>query len=247
MVRLKPDFWIGFENLGTALLHQGRLEEALTAYRRAQVFLGMPGTPVATDLATLTRGVERQLALAHRLPAVLIGDDRPKDAAEGLDMAVLCLDRDRPVAATRLIADAIAVDTGRADARPDPQVNSAWRIDMRNYGPPRYVAARAAALAGTGQGHDAPSPDDPREPGSAARRWPTCAGTGRLAPLLDPDQPATASRVRDALVGWYEDPDLVAVRQPEPLAALPEAERSDWQSFWDEVDALLQRAAKARH
>ena len=63
---------------------------------------------------------------------------------------------------------------------------------------------------------------------------------------LDRDDPATAKRVRNALTGWQDDCDLIAVRQPEALASLPEAERADWRSFWDEVDALLQRAAKAR-
>jgi hypothetical protein len=48
------------------------------------------------------------------------------------------------------------------------------------------------------------------------------------------------------LIGWLDDFDLVAVRQPVALAALPEAERAEWRAFWDEVDALLQRAAKAR-
>ena len=108
------------EALGTALRHQGNLEEALTAYRRAQELLGMPGTQTAEELAALTRRVERQRALAPRLPAVLSGDDRPKDAAEGIDLAGLCLDRDRPAAAARLFADALAADPARADARPDP-------------------------------------------------------------------------------------------------------------------------------
>ena len=48
-----------------------------------------------------------------------------------------------------------------------------------------------------------------------------------------------ADRLRD----WrFREPCLAGVREPEALAALPEAERLDWLAFWDDLDALIDRA-----
>jgi hypothetical protein len=44
---------------------------------------------------------------------------------------------------------------------------------------------------------------------------------------------------------WQEEEDLECVRKAEALAKLPEAERQQWQKFWQEVEALQQRAAQA--
>jgi len=45
------------------------------------------------------------------------------------------------------------------------------------------------------------------------------------------------------LARWLEDPRLAAVRTPEGLAKLMEAERGDWQRFWSQVQALAKRTA----
>ena len=119
--RLKPDTWGAQIDIGTALRHQGKLDEALTAYRRAQELLGGTSTAAAGELTTVISRVERQRALAPRLTLVLRGDDRPKDAAEGIDFAGICLDRDFPAAAAQLLADALAADP-RAATPPAP-----WR------------------------------------------------------------------------------------------------------------------------
>lgn len=38
---------------------------------------------------------------------------------------------------------------------------------------------------------------------------------------------------------WKADPDLLSVRDPACLAAMPPADRKGWESFWADVDALL--------
>jgi hypothetical protein len=45
---------------------------------------------------------------------------------------------------------------------------------------------------------------------------------------------------------WQVDRDLVGVREAEALAKLPEAERADWEKFWQEVEELRQRANKKK-
>jgi serine/threonine-protein kinase len=221
--------------LGNMLRRQGRMEEALASLRRAAALPTGPARApeLASTIAADIRRTERQAALAPRLPAILHGDDRPTDAAEGLDLARLCLDRDRPAAAARLFADALAADPGRADDR-----TALYRED----------AARAAAMAGSGRGRDDPPPDT--EAQARLRRLALGWLEEELAAwkkAVDPGDPKAHRQAGNAITRWKTDPGLAGVREPEALAALPEAERAEWRSFWDEVDALLQRAAKARH
>ena len=195
-VRLPPGD--GTENaaahcwLGELLRRQGRMDEALASLRRAATLAEtMPwfASLVAADI----RLVERQVALAPRLPAVLKGEDRPDDAA-------------------RLYADALASTPRLAD---DRAVS------------PRLAAARAAALAGCGKGRDDPRPD--AEARTRLRRqaldwleeeraaWAKAMGSG------DPNGRKQAGNVIVGWIRWTIDPDLVGVREPEALEALPEA------------------------
>ena len=105
-------------------------------------------------------------ALAARLPALLKGEDHPKDAAERLALAQMCYDTKRHAAAARFWAEALAADPKLGD---DRQAGH------------RYNAACAAALAGAGQGKDDPPPDDAAA-GQAARPGPRLAQgrAGRL-------------------------------------------------------------------
>jgi hypothetical protein len=77
-------------------------------------------------------------------------------------------------------------------------------------------------------------------------RWANCGRNWPPGRALEQSDAARSKQVRAALIGWLDDPDLYAVRLPDALAALPQGERAEWQSFWAEVDALLQRAAKSR-
>ena len=159
----------------------------------------------------------------------------------------MCLDRDRPAAASRLFAEALAADPARAEARIDPSYWYFSRTDARNFDTPRYEAARAAVLAGTGRGLDAPPPNDParavfRRQALALLRQERAA----WARELERGDRASVKRVRRAFESWIDDFDLNVIRLPESLKALPETERADWQSLWDEVDATLQKAATIR-
>jgi hypothetical protein len=45
---------------------------------------------------------------------------------------------------------------------------------------------------------------------------------------------------------WRKDTDLVAVRDAEGLATLPEAERRDWLALWGEIGALIRKAGETK-
>src|SRR5262249_50426866 len=154
------------------------------------------------------RRAERLVALADRLPAMLRGDDHPKDNAERLDLAQVCYGMKRHAAAARLLAEALDVDSKLAD-------------DLR--AGHRYFAACAAALAGCGAGRDDSPPDD----AARARRrgqaldW-LRADLALWTKQLDTD----AAAAGQTLAFWTTKPDLAGVRDPAALAALPEAERA---------------------
>jgi hypothetical protein len=45
--------------------------------------------------------------------------------------------------------------------------------------------------------------------------------------------------VRDQLTEWKNEPDLAPVRDPSWLAAMPPADRKEWEALWRDVDAVL--------
>jgi hypothetical protein len=54
---------------------------------------------------------------------------------------------------------------------------------------------------------------------------------------------AARKAVRRQMRHWQQDPDLVAVRDPQALGALPEEEQKEWRRLWADVEALLKKAA----
>ncbi|HKB36401.1 MAG TPA: hypothetical protein VKD72_08110, partial [Gemmataceae bacterium] len=49
--------------------------------------------------------------------------------------------------------------------------------------------------------------------------------------------------VRQRLTYWLKDTDLASVRDEKALAALPEAQRNEWQKLWADVAALLKQTS----
>ncbi len=221
-IRLKP-FYVSIEiaarfELAEALRRKGRFEEAIGEYRRAKA-LGREAAPY--DLDRWIADAERASALVARLPAVLRGEDRPKDSIEGMAFGQLCHDRGLHAAAARLWGEGLS---GGLDARL------------------RYNAACSAVLAGTGAGKDEPRPDEAEK--ARLRRealdWlkaDLAAWSARLT-----GDPKAGPKVAAEFRHRKADADLSGVRDAAALAKLPEPERKDWQAVWADVDALLERA-----
>ncbi len=102
----------------------------------------------APGVAAQFRQLEELLARVERLPALLKGNDQPKDVTEALAFAQLCYDEGRHGVAARLWDEALAADSKLAEDR------------SAGY---RYNAACAAALASSGTSRDEPALDEPAQ------------------------------------------------------------------------------------
>src|SRR5205823_5291621 len=111
---------------------------------------------------------------------------------------------------------------------------------------PRYEAACAAALAGCGQGKDADQ-SDAKERARLRRQaldW-LRADLTAYRRLLDKEPDKARPVVHETMQHWLQDKDFTGVRGPAALAKLPEAERQQWQTLWQEIEALRQHASSA--
>ncbi len=218
-VRLDPDYPEGHCNLSNALRSQGRYAEAVEELRIGhRLGSKRPGWeyPTGQWLADL----ERIAALASRLPAVLRGDDNPRDNGERLKFAQMFYERGQHAAAVRLWTDAFAADPA-ADG------------DRRTQ--PRYNLACAAALAATGQATDAPSLDEAARSSLRAQALTALKIELDTWATLIKAQPQARPMAQRYLRHWQEDRDLVGVRDPGELAKLPPDEQAAWKALWDEV------------
>ena len=176
---------------------------------------------------TQLRRCERLIDLQRRLPAVLQGRDKPRDAAEAIQFAELCGIKGRFAAAAGLYAVALAASPRSAE-------------DLRTVH--RYTAACAAALAGRGLGEDAATLGEPERDRwrERSRAW-LGAELTLWAGALDRGPEADREVVRQRLAHLWADPDLAGLRDPAVLDKMPPAERQQWVSLWSDVDALIDR------
>ncbi len=230
VIRLAPGFAEAHCNLGHALKAKGEHAESLAEFRRGHE-LGSKRPGWHYPSREWVAEAERAAAIARRLPAVLKGEDKPGDAAEGLAFAQLCYDSGRYAAAARLWADALAADAKLADDRQAAH---------------RYNAACAAALAASGAGKDERSPDDTARAKlrQKALEW-LKAELAVWEKLLKSGPPDAKAFIVQTLKHWQEDTDLAGVRGDKGIEALPEADRAAWRALWADVSAVLEKARVA--
>jgi Flp pilus assembly protein TadD len=225
-IRLQPDYAGAHCNLGLALMKQGRFGEARDALRRGHE-LGSKRPDWRHPSAEWVRQAERAVALEARLPAVLRGEDKPKDAADGIALADMAYQMKRYGASARLYARAFESDPKLAE-------------DMRSGH--RYNAACAAALAGAGRGEDKLTDE------AEKARWRKQAVAWLTADLAHWSKRAAGGKAESkglivqTLRHWKDDADLAGLRDEAALKALPEEEQKACRALWAEVDALLRKA-----
>jgi serine/threonine-protein kinase len=214
--------------LGLALLARGDFAAARAATRHCLDLLPSRD-PLRTPAEQLLRRCEAALALSEKLPAILQGQARPANAAEALQLALLCQQpKQLHATASRLFADAFAAEPKLAEDR-----------DAQH----RYNAACSAALAAAGQGKDA----DKLEAKERAR-WRKQALDWLRADLeawskvLDKGKPPERAKALQALRHWQRDADLAGLRDDKALAGLPDEERDACRKLWADVAALVQKA-----
>jgi serine/threonine protein kinase/Flp pilus assembly protein TadD len=225
-IRIRKDYAEAHCNLGLVLRQKGEFREALQELRRGhELGSKIPGWPIPS--AQWVRECERSVELDQRLPDFLSGKTKPASPEEMVELAELCLRKQRNRAAARFYDEAFSPMSPR----------SATLIVVYSYN-----AACAAALAGCGQGTDADKldEDERRRLRRQALYW-LRGNLESMDRLLDrkPDQ---ARDLTTALKHWLADPDFARVRGTEALARLPEAERPAWQKVWRDIADLLKRA-----
>jgi serine/threonine-protein kinase len=226
-IRLKPDLAEAHCNLADSLLRQGKTSESLTEYRRGHE-LGSKRAGWRYPSEKWVREAERRVELESRLPAVLRGGDKLKDAAEAIEFANLAFVTRRYNLAVRFYTDAF-----RAYPETAEEVK-AWN---------RYNAACAAALWVGGTGDEKPPLDE-----QAKTQWRKQslswleADLGYWTKQANRGKPETRALVSKTLQHWKADTDLAAIRDEPALTALPEDEQKTWRALWAKVDALLNRS-----
>jgi tetratricopeptide (TPR) repeat protein len=228
---LDPKYAPAHCNLGHALREQGQFAPALQSLKRGhQLGSQRPGWPYPS--AQWVADCQRLLDLDIRLPALLKGENQPKDTTEQLALAVLCQRYKKCyAAAARFYADAFAAK---------PKLTPAQQAFIQ------YNATRAAALAAAGKGEDAAKLDAKEKTRLREQALAWLHDNLQLyAKHLEVADAKTHQAVQQALQHWQKDLDFDSVRDKEALANLPEAERAAWQQLWAEVEALRQKAAAA--
>jgi serine/threonine protein kinase/Tfp pilus assembly protein PilF len=229
-VRLNKDYAEAHCNLGNLLQRKGQFKEAVEELSRGhQLGLRSPSWPYPSAQWLLQ--AEQLAQFDERLSAVLEGKGQPKDAAERIVFAQLCTQfRKRYAAAARWYGEAFAEKSQLAD-------------DLRLQC--RYNAACAAALASCGQGVDADKLDAKERARlrQQALDW-LRADLKAYRLVMEKSAGKAGPAIAQRMQHWLQDKDFIGVRDSEALAKLPEAERKDWQKLWEEVEALLQQAAK---
>jgi Flp pilus assembly protein TadD len=226
-IRLQPTFAEAHCNLGGLLRLQGDFVGAVEMTRKGhELGSRRPGWqyPSAQWLAR----AESELALSRRLPALLRGDDKPKDNAERLAFAQIASTLRRFAAATRLYAETLESDPRLGDDR---------------RGGYRYAAACAAALAAAGLGKDEPLPDDAAR--ARLRRQALDWLRAELAlwtRLLESGTPGVRPVIVQTLSHWQNSTDLAGIRDTAALTTLPEEERKTLTRLWADVAAILKKA-----
>jgi WD40 repeat protein/serine/threonine protein kinase/tetratricopeptide (TPR) repeat protein len=169
------------------------------------------------------------LGLAREAEGLLLRNQQPRDAAQGLALAQDCQQRCRDYrAAAGFYREAFLIKPALAAP---PRVH-------------RYNAACAAALAAARQGKDATQLDDKEcaRLRQQALAW-LQADLAAWTKLVEKAPAKVGPVLQGTMKHWQQDTDLAGLREPAAQAKLPEAERDAWNKLWAAVEELRKRAA----
>lgn len=209
-------------NLGQLLQEQGDSAGALKEFQRSQK-TAIEGTPVANELPKAILEAEAEVAAIDRLPAVLAGDEQPRDTAERLTFAKLCYRRSQHIAAVGFWEQAL---------KDDPALSKDRQADHR------VEAASAALMAAAGHDKTNPAPDATERSAlrAKAHSWLTAELNDWTAFLPTVPAEARPGIIRN-LSFWQANKHLASVS--EPYESLSENERVQWRAFWESYNRVL--------
>jgi serine/threonine-protein kinase len=201
----------------------------------------------AADERLWVSQVLRREAEALILPDVLPLRRRvaqPHGNDERLTLVEICYSNGLYRTAAQLMADAFAADPQLADhSTTDCRETAARQSDPseRNKalkGEYRYLAARTAALAGSGLGNDAADTSEQEKTlwRERAREW---LAADLRAWAKTADDPSGVAR--QMLTLWQEDPELAHLRETDAGKKLTPDEQDQWSSLWNDVRRALRK------
>jgi tetratricopeptide (TPR) repeat protein len=195
---------------------------------------------------------EAETLILPNLPAFIRDSYQPQDNDERFALLGICQCQDRYAAAGQLYCDAFAADPNLADSLttecrfrtlaeelPDDDRMDPLETECR------YLAARCAALAGSGQDKDAAKLSD-----TERTRWRRQARAWLQADLtlwsktLNTGSKMDRDLTKKILTHWQIEPDLAGLRDLNALDEFSAEERKECYALWQEVGVVLQRIAK---
>jgi tetratricopeptide (TPR) repeat protein len=230
-IQLKNDYAEAYCNLGLVLRDQGRFRDALAALQKGHK-LGsqQPGWryPSAAWLAE----VEQLIELDAKLAKVLKREDPLANAHERLRLASFC----QKYKKLYTTAAAWYVEAFAAEPKAAEDLKAGHR----------YHAACAAALAGSGKGHDAGqlSDDERSHFRQQALEW-LRAELAIYAKRLPAANAQDRTWMHKQLEHWQRQDDLRGLRDATALAQLAADERAAWLQLWVEVATVLRETGGA--
>jgi len=223
-IDLNPKLAFPHYKLSFVLKEAGELKRAWEELKKAQ-----EGT--AKTLQQILEGKKLQkelevlLAFEPRLADIVKGEVKPKDVQESLLFGNLCGVKQYFTAANRFYE--------RAQGQDPNAVRKLEPFDFLRIG-------RVTLLAAAGKGNQPPPEADRPKYRAKALAW--------LRQFLHANQQELEKprnidpyRVPGNLRMLLQHKDFASVRPP-ALGQLPAAERKQWESFWRDVEALLQKA-----
>ncbi len=214
-IAIDPNYAEAHCNLASALQRQGKFSEALEEIRRGhEIGIKKPGWNYPSR--QWVQQYERLVELDGKLPSYLSGKKAPASAEERIELASVCSLKKLNRAAVRFYEEAFSTHAELRAAN-------------------RYNAARAAALAGCGQGEDASNTDSERKRlRGLALMWLRDDISSWLKAMEK--TPDTLNR---SLRFCQRDPSFAGVRESDQLAKLSPDEQQEWRGLWKEVQRLI--------
>jgi tetratricopeptide (TPR) repeat protein/serine/threonine protein kinase len=226
-IEARPDHAEAYCDIGDLQRRVGHFAESLAAFRRGHE-LGSKRAHWRYPSAAWVRHAEHLVSLEEHVGKFRKGEYKPKENKERLELIAICQVKRFYLTAATLYVDAFAAAKNLAD---DLQAGH------------RYNAARAATLAGTGQGQDLGQVKE--EERARCRKqalgW-LLADLAASKKQLQQGRPENLTLVQKRLQSWQDDIDLRGIRDAAALARLPADEQETCKKLWADVASVLRDA-----
>jgi tetratricopeptide (TPR) repeat protein/serine/threonine protein kinase len=223
-IELDPKNANTHENYGVALFEAGRLTAARDVFLQA-LELTAANSPQVQARQKALKALDALVKLEPRLEDIVKCQLKPRDYLEAFQFGRLCRVQQYVAAASRLYEQALTLEPAIAKKLLPGDV---------------LALARTNVLAGAGQGND--PPPQAERPAYRARALPWLRQYLKVHQLALEKNPNNFRYIVQQNIRLLLQHHDFASVHPTTLDNLPEDERQQWQTFWKDVQMLLERA-----